>query len=193
MSINNDYSMDKISKPFIKENRKSFIVFDFEQERWLRIGKFYENIVGTFFLILFFYGAVIVGESNEIMSFIGIGALILGAIITKKTTFIPKKYFLKTVKVKRRTIEFTYDEKDSHEFTFPEDEVHFIVHSSNERLEIEYASHIMNFKNSTEITTFLDNVVLMSRLEFDKSVEAGIKREVLHYKVIPIKPKHRRG
>lgn len=181
-----------MSKPFIKESRKGFIVFDFEQERWQRIGKFYENIVGAFSVILFFYGVVIVGESNEIMSFIGIGALMLGAIITKKTTFIPKKHFLKTVKINRETIEFTYDDKDIHKFTFPKDEVHFIVHSSNEMLEIEYASHIMNFKNSTDVTTFLDNVVLMSRLEFDKSVEAGIKREVLHYKVIPIKPKHRR-
>jgi hypothetical protein len=181
--------VDKISKPFIKESRKGFIVFDFEQERWQRIGKFYEGILLGFLFILVFGGLFIFGSIT--IFFISLGASMLGVIITPKTTFIPKKYFLKTVKVKRRTIEFTYDDKDIHKFTFPKDEVHLIVHSSNEMLEIEYASHIMNFKNSTDVTTFLDNVVLTSRLEFDKSVEAGIKREVLHYKVIPTKSKHR--
>jgi hypothetical protein len=186
MSINKDYSMDKISKPFIKENRKGFIVFDFEDERWQRINKFYDRIM-FFFLILTIW--VITGETFSATIRLAT-ILFLPVIIIVKPIFIHKKYSLKTVKINRETIDFTYDNyKDNASLPFPKDKISLIVHSEKDKLALEYEGHIMNFKNGSDLTIFLDNLVSRLRLEFDKSLETGVNQEVLHYKVIPTNSK----
>lgn len=170
----------KNAPTFIKKSKRNRVVFNFEQKRWQTIGKVYESII-----ILLIIGSFIgIFNTEGALPFL-FGTTMFGLFsIVKRTQLLPKKYFLKLVTITRQTIEFVYNNSDKVQFTFPTDEVYFFVYSYEKSIELAYSNHKMIFTNAAEMSLFLDKVLLVARLEFYKSVELGMNKEVLKYKVL---------
>lgn len=160
-------------------NKGNSSIFNFENKRWQKIGKIYEWIMFIVGLISFVC-LVSLPDSFPI-------PLISTAILfffTKRTRVFPKKYFLKSVKITRRTIEFEYYDSKKKSFTFSTNEVRFFVYSYDERVEVVYSKHTMIFTNATEMTTFLNKVMVIAKLDFYESIELGMNKEMIKYKVL---------
>lgn len=168
------------SGTFIKKSKRNRAVFNFEQKRWQTIGKVYEGLIAIL-IIASFIGFF---RTEGALSFL-CGVTMFGLFsIAERTRLLPKKFFLKSVKITPHTIEFEYSNSKKVQFTFPTDEVHFAIYSYEKKIELAYSNHRMIFTNAAEMSIFLDKVISIVKLDFYKSVELGMNKEVLKYKVL---------
>lgn len=155
-------------------------VFLFDQKPWQRVRKTYKVIILVLVAVAFY---CIIFPPAEVKIFWFVLMIITLLVFLNEAVILPKKYFLKIVRLSRRTIEFEYYNSTKFQFRFPKKKVYFYVYAYEKSVEIAYSGHKIIFTNPTEMTTFLNHVIELAGLEFYKSTELGMNKELLEYKV----------